>query len=643
MVGAAHAHDLSMFVWRGDVDGPIDRIYGARVSDDGTLLDATPIVIDDASSRPTGDSVAIATDGDRFFVVWIGTADSGEAQIFGRHVGVDGTPIESEPVRLTTAMHFQRIVVEFGIDEYLLAFEAFAPTHSVFAMIVDRDGAPSSDPVPVMEFPFLAEEPAVAFDGEQFYVGFISTTARVSAVSRAGARGNTVAFDEPVDGNLRLAFDGTLVRSTWAGRDDSTSDNVVWAARLGAAGQVGDSVSFATTGPPASGLSLTAVDGQALIVWTQSASAQPVTARLLGPEDAPTGPTPSAPNWVPNEESNPRAAMSGNAIAFTWEDTRGFELIETGERRPATVASVIVDGAPPTEPVTIVPQCERPRIGVGEHGFLVGCTWNPSGTPAVISRWLGTDGAAAEDTIQLALTGSLREILAGGGKMLALVSTAGDLRAVWVGEDRVEDTAVLVDGSVDSSGATTGVWTGESFLIAHFDGLQTLTTNVLEPGGTSFSSSQPISTRVRGNLAVASGNGTNLVVWLADSGTPPTMATRRLEAIRVDGSGTPMDPAPLVLTSEFEHGAPVPQAGFDGDRFWVAWDDVATAGASSVAVRIGTDGVVEGPATAPFDDIDDARSVSFLRTAEALLISYVRRDLTIGATDRVRAQWVASE
>jgi hypothetical protein len=100
-VTPAVAHDGTNFlvVW-DDSRGAFSALYGTRVSETGTVLDTSGILIAPGSST---NQPAVAHDGTNFLVVWEDSRNSGGIDIYGARVSSAGTVLDSSGIPISTA------------------------------------------------------------------------------------------------------------------------------------------------------------------------------------------------------------------------------------------------------------------------------------------------------------------------------------------------------------------------------------------------------------------------------------------------------------------------------------------------------------------------------------------------------------
>jgi hypothetical protein len=146
-----------------------DRIYGARVADDGTVLDASGIAISTGAGRQ-GDP-AVASDGADFLVVWYREPIN---DIYGSRVSGAGVVLDPEgiPIAATSDDQFY-VEVVYGDSNYLVVWNdtRFGSSVGVFMARVSSSGQVlDPDGIPASTMPTWQDSAAIAWDGETYLV-----------------------------------------------------------------------------------------------------------------------------------------------------------------------------------------------------------------------------------------------------------------------------------------------------------------------------------------------------------------------------------------------------------------------------------------------------------------------------------------
>jgi hypothetical protein len=159
-----------LVVWSGD------DIYGARVSQSGTVLDTAGIPISTAANSQGG--AAVSFDGTDFLVVWEDCRNNSDtSDIYGARVSQSGTVLDPAGIRITSAAHNQYApAVAFDGTDFLVVwtdersgfyqYDIYGARVSQAGTVLDTAGIPISTAASYQEYA------AVSFDGTDFLVAW---------------------------------------------------------------------------------------------------------------------------------------------------------------------------------------------------------------------------------------------------------------------------------------------------------------------------------------------------------------------------------------------------------------------------------------------------------------------------------------
>jgi hypothetical protein len=140
-IGVTFGSDSYLVVWAKDSGGnnPYD-VYGGRVSPDGTIMDPGGFVISSAPNNQDGPDVAF--DGTNFFVVWMDNRNAVlEDDIYGARVSTDGTILDASGIPITTEPDYQQVPdVVFDGDQYIIAWFDKGDDMNLKATEIDLSG-----------------------------------------------------------------------------------------------------------------------------------------------------------------------------------------------------------------------------------------------------------------------------------------------------------------------------------------------------------------------------------------------------------------------------------------------------------------------------------------------------------------------
>ncbi len=210
-------------VWADTGNGD-DKVYCARMSPDGIVLDPGGIFIANAGAYPYSPNfypwVAVSFDNTNYFIVW---ADyrNGNWDIYAARVAQDGVVLDPGGIPIRNTNHREILpAVAFDGTNYLVVWqEMMGGTDSINGALVNQDGI-VLDTIPICTNSSTA--PSVAFDGTNYFV--VWTDWRNSSSQIYGARvspSGTVLDPQGIhiggDYAMRpsVAFDGTNYLVVW--------------------------------------------------------------------------------------------------------------------------------------------------------------------------------------------------------------------------------------------------------------------------------------------------------------------------------------------------------------------------------------------------------------------------------------------
>ncbi len=318
-------------VWQDYRNGVYSDIYGARVSQDGALIDPSGFPVSTAAGWQG--SPAVAFDGTDFLASWVDTR-IGNNRIYGARVNRDGTVLDTSGIILSTSADDRRVpAVAFDGASFLVVWQDYrnGSDPDIYGARVSREGAvldPSG--IAVSTATGMQYCPVVAFDGTNFFVvwrDFRSGSradiygARVSqegtVLDPSGIAISTVA------GNPALAFDGTNFLVVWADGRSGHSD--IYGARVSQDGIVLDPSGIAiSTAAEVQLYPAVAFGGTGfLVVWTDGRGGiYDVYAARVSQDGAVLDTSGIAVSAVVDDQWHPAVAFDGTDFLVVWEDRR---------------------------------------------------------------------------------------------------------------------------------------------------------------------------------------------------------------------------------------------------------------------------------------------------------------------------------
>ncbi|MEO0306203.1 MAG: T9SS type A sorting domain-containing protein [candidate division WOR-3 bacterium] len=158
-------------VWEDYRNGTYSDIYGARVTKNGTVLDQNGIAISTATSNQRYPSVAF--DGTNYFVVWHDYRN-GSWDIYGARVNQNGTVLDLNGIAISTATGYQTYPsVAFDGANYFVVWQDYrsGSSYDIYGARVSTDGAVLDlNGIAISTATGYQYSPSVAFDGTNYLV-----------------------------------------------------------------------------------------------------------------------------------------------------------------------------------------------------------------------------------------------------------------------------------------------------------------------------------------------------------------------------------------------------------------------------------------------------------------------------------------
>lgn len=641
MIAWQHQHAFPSSMFSND-------IVVARVrASDGAVLDPGGIAI---AQGGTGVSVGfpdIAFDGTGFLVVW----DSG-GDVFGKRVAIDGTVLDASPLVLSSASGFQTdVAVACAIGNCLAVWEdarAVTSTQTIGTR-VDTSAGIVRDPLGLV-FAGNSNDPDVASDGTNYLVAWTAGTAQRATRIRAtdgapiGTPTITVATgnfaETAIDyaagqyivtfrniytpstayaGRVR-ASDGAVLDATPATISTSTESEygvaacaagtdflLAWYVDVNASSSVTDydvrgTVMRTSDGSlaPATGVTIAGgffdqtspalvagPTGQLIAVYVDDTSAvQRIAARRF--DSATLTAIDATPIWISviaNEQRAPAIASDGTDFLVVWSDGRGTRTRIYGAR-------IRADGAPidaPAFPISDgIGSAARPAVAYGAGEYYV--VWDDARTGSdLYGARVGADGTLIDATSRLLFTAS--------GTQAAPSIAFDGTRFVATWDDSRNTPSMIAmepsDGSVvNPFGTPLSLSTGRRVAITcnpslclgiWINGTQGEAARI--DHGTVLDATPIALGTVFGTNVDAATDGTSFVAAYQTSGTSVALNGRRITSAGALGTATTLRSGTEMLFA----------IAWDGGSYDVAWSDGTDIG----VVRARADASALGAFTVP--------------------------------------------
>jgi len=283
-------------VWRDSRNrATSDDIYGARVSGAGTILDADGFAISTASNIQS--DPAIAWNGTQHLVVWLDPRTSGNSKVYGARVTSEGSVLDPSGIAISlTAYGPWRPAVAANGATFLAVWEDWRNNgKDVYgARVSDAAGPLDASDFLVSQSANAQHTPSVAWDGTNYLAvwqdersGTYSDIygARLSGVDGAlldasGIAISTAANDQWVPA---VAWNGSNYLVVWEDERNSTSYADIYGARVSAAGVVLEATGIGiSTGVNDMAQPAVASDGKDFFVAWDEARGAPTYTDILG-------------------------------------------------------------------------------------------------------------------------------------------------------------------------------------------------------------------------------------------------------------------------------------------------------------------------------------------------------------------------
>jgi hypothetical protein len=573
-----------LVVWMDGRNGACREVYGARVTQQGTVLDPQGFVISHSPSSQF--APAIAFDGTCFFVVWEAWGGTGgEGPIFGARVTPQGVVFDSVPILISRSTCQECCPPTVGFDgaNFLVAWQDCRNDSNL-----DIYGARVTPQGTVLDttgfvISHAADDrwsPAIAFDGANFLVVWndwrdsiciygARVTPQGTVLDPSGFAISRAPNDSCSPG---VSFDGANFLVTWIDWYDH-----ICGARVTPQGAVLDSAGIAIS-QTACGVNSTPVsfDGASfLVTWDDGRNGSDI----YGARVTPAGVVLDSTDFVISHATNgrywPALAFGGTNFLVAWKDGRNGDQV---------------------------------------YADIYGARVTPGGTVPDSAGIHISQAATCEDSSAVAFDGT-------------------NFLVVWEGEGRRGDSGGIYGARVTPAGLVldpTGfviseaandqqsaalAFDGTNFLVAWMDmrdgGDWDIYGARVTPQGTVLDTAGIAISRavdVQVFPAVASDGTNSLVVWADGRDGGP-----EIYGARVTPQGTGLDTAGIAISrAAFWEDKYFPAVASDGTNFLVVWSDWGDSTSGNVyGARVTPQGTMLDPAGI---DISRAPSMAYSQT-----------------------------
>ncbi|HVU05163.1 MAG TPA: hypothetical protein VHE30_25615 [Polyangiaceae bacterium] len=596
-------------------------IYGTRVDESGTVLDAPALPINTSgfSGHP-----GVAVGGGNFFVVWEVLGGVSGYDIRGARMAPNGIVLDS-PLPISTATNDQTTPgIAFNGTNFLVAWvdarTCCGGTRgaSVYATRVDTSGNVLDGTGTNLSNTAYPTSPRVASDGTNFLVAWdvdchLCTPFNAifgMPVSAAGTPGALIVFHQDtttshINSRPRVTFGGGNYIVTW--NHNASGSFQVNGARVSVGGVILDAdpgVTLADAATSNQNFCDVAFDGtKLLLAWADDRAASP-HAGIYATKPTTSLSSPNAAGFLVSGAANPQksatVAFNGTNYLVAWEDSRPFSntdiyatrVTPTGTVLDTSGISVSLALNSQTQPAAasdgtdffVVWTDERAGIGAGDiYGTRVtaaGAVGSVTGLPIETNGLLQDSPAIAFDgTNYLVVWEDQR-------------TDAGDVYGIRVDTTgaAVDAAAIPISTATNAQLAPSLAFDGTNYLVAWRDKRSEVNGDIygtrLDTTGKVLDTFIPISAVVgveQATTVASDGNGF-VVFW--DTNTA-------IRGARVGDAGNVVDPFGIDVATG-ANGRVSPSAAYDGSTYWVAWADSRSGATKSdvYAARVTSAGVV---------------------------------------------------
>ena len=318
-------------------------IYAARVTSNGVVLDSTGILVSNAT--PSNQWYpAVATDGTNSIVIWGGLSGDASCDIFGARVADNGALLDTLAIAISGAANIQGHpdVASDGQDFLVVWEDARGADGDIYGARVTQAGV-VLDPAGIDLSPAVGgHNPAVAFDGTDYLVVWVGGRNGESdiygtRVTPAGVVLDTAGIPVSLGANEALpavAFDGANFLVAWE-RWSGSAPSDIYGARVTPDGIVLDPSGFDISQAENYQYQPAVMsDGvNSLVVWTdqRSGSEWDIYGARVTPAGTVLDPSGIVISQAANDQYLPALGFDGANFLAAWTDERGAHIGDTSD------------------------------------------------------------------------------------------------------------------------------------------------------------------------------------------------------------------------------------------------------------------------------------------------------------------------
>ncbi|MCK4307242.1 T9SS type A sorting domain-containing protein [candidate division WOR-3 bacterium] len=527
----------------------IYRIYGARVSQSGRVLDPSGIIISSVGGHLLSPSIAF--DGTNYFVVW----DSHGHGIYGTRISPSGTILDTPSVQISNAPNTRTPRIAFDGTNYLVVWRQSSDIDNgkpdIYSARVTPEGVVlDTSGIPICTALNTQLHPSVAFDGTNYLVVWQDIRDNNyydiygARVSREGTvldpLGIPISIEACCEESPSVAFDGINYFVVWEDRR-SLSSYDIYGARVSQEGTVLDTqnipICIATDHQQYPSIAFNGTNY--LVVWEDWRSGGPPY-NIYGTRVSQSGtvldPSGIAVSTVADTQQCPSIAFDGTNYLVVWQDERNgdnYDIYATRVLQSGVVLDTLdirISGVPNSQ--------THPSVAFDSTNYLV--VWQ--------------DERNGDSYNNYEIYGAR---ISQSGTVLDTISIGISIATDW----QVE-TSIAFDGT--NYLVVWNDWRGGSYSHDIYGARVSQLGTALDTSGIAVSTaaSFPRSPSV-------AFDGTNyLVVW----DDYRSGSDYDIYGVRISQSGTVLDTSSIPISTTV-NGQESPSIAFDGTNYFVVWAD----------------------------------------------------------------------
>ncbi len=340
-----------LVVWQDYRNGNWD-IYGSQVDQSGVVLQPSAILISNATNNQQ--YPAVGFDGANYLVVWRDLRNGSTGDIYGARVRQDGVVLDPDGFPISTATDWQTSpAIAFGDSNYLIVWtdersgyytDIYGARVNLSGLVLDPNGISISTAINDQYFASLA------FDGINYLVVWQDLRSEVdifgARVNQAGMvlDPNGIAISTAVNWQIlpSVAFDTTNYLVIWQDQRSGNSD--IYGTRLTSAGVVldpsGTAVSTATDDQGHPNLAFDSADY--FVAWDDERSGPcDIYGSRVNQGGTVIDTNGAFVSVIVDTQWHPSITFGGNYYFIVWEDGRGYDNDIYGAR--VNLNGVVID------------------------------------------------------------------------------------------------------------------------------------------------------------------------------------------------------------------------------------------------------------------------------------------------------------